>query len=111
MIYENLRPIGKDELLKAMPAGGERAAVALVRMALFEEDQPWAEQQCLAALASTDAQVRLAAVTCSGHLARLHRSIDLKIVAALEALRVDGLVRGMVDDALEDVRIFTAEQA
>ena len=109
MIYENLSPITPDEFTAATRLGGEQAASALLRVALYEPDQAWAEEQCLAALSSPQPQLRLAAVTSAGHLVRRFRSLRPEIAAAVSALRDDALVRGMANDALEDIRIFTAE--
>lgn len=109
MIYDNLSPIDREEFIRDYASGGEAAARALLRVALFESDQNWAEDQCLAALASADAQLRLAAVTSAGHLVRRFCTLRPAIVSALRRLREDGLLRGLVDDALEDVRIFAGQ--
>jgi hypothetical protein len=108
MIYDNLSPITREEFAAAMGQGGEAAARALVQVSLFENDQAWAEEQCLAALASTTPEVRLAAVTSAGHLVRRFGSLQPEIVSRLHDLRHDGLVGGMAEDALEDLRVFGA---
>lgn len=106
MIYDNLGPITRGDFVAATRQGGDAAARGLLQVALFESDQAWAEDQCLTALASTDPKVLLAAVTSAGHLVRRHGGLRPEIVNRLRELRQDGLVGGMAEDALEDLRVF-----
>jgi len=70
-----------------------------------------AQQKCLAFLGHSDAGIRATAVTCLGHLARIHHRLDLPaVVPALNALRGDADVSGRIDDALGDIRMFMPDE-
>jgi hypothetical protein len=109
MKYEVLRSISREELEDALSAGSAAVARrALLRMALHEPDRKWAAQKCLAALRDQRVDVRAAAITSLGHLARIHRCSDLEqVMPALQALKADPELGGIAEDALEDILIFT----
>ena len=47
------------------------------------------------------------AVTSLGHIARIHRQLDLdKVLPVLEKLRSDPEIGGRVEDALDDIRKY-----
>jgi hypothetical protein len=51
--------------------------------------------------------VRWYAAICLGHLARIHRQLDLEVVLQrLTELQTDPLVKAGADDALDDIRFF-----
>jgi hypothetical protein len=51
--------------------------------------------------------VRWVAAICFGHLARIHRQLDLELVLQrLVEMRSDPLVSTAADDALEDIKFF-----
>ncbi len=63
--------------------------------------------KCLEMTHHYDVEVRGTAVTCLGHLARLHRDLDLPLVLpTLQALRSDPGMGGRAEDALDDIRTF-----
>jgi hypothetical protein len=85
-----------------------KIADAIVRVSLHDPDREWVERQCLRFLRHEDADVRGAAATCLGHVARIHRTVGEAVVPALEALRSDAAVGARAGDALDDIRHFTA---
>ena len=107
--YEELLAISRDQFEITL-AGDEpsEAAHALLRMALNESDQPWAEEKLLSALHDRREEVQAAAITSIGHLARIHRSLkNPVIVRELTKLREDPKLGSLAEDALEDILIFT----
>ena len=110
MKYEELSPITREELERAMANGSsEDAAVALLRMALHESDWLWAEGKCLAALHDERIAIQAAAVTGLGHVSRLHRKMTKEIVLPeLEKLKDDPELGGVAEDALNDILIFAS---
>ncbi|HBY64199.1 MAG TPA: hypothetical protein DEH78_30625 [Solibacterales bacterium] len=109
MIYENVTPISRGEaeaLLRG--ASATESATTLIRVALHEPDRAWAERLFLKALDDGRSEVRAAAVTGLGHLARIHCEIDSAALDALRALRDDPLLGGLAEDALDDVSTFVA---
>src|SRR5215471_8721432 len=101
-------PITRDEAEAALRTGDADAICdVLVRIAYHEADAEWTQQQCLAFVRHSDAGIRATAVTCLGHLARIHHRLDLPaVVPTLDALRSDDDLSGRVDDALSDIRMF-----
>jgi len=113
MIYENLPRIKPDELDEALAKGTpEEAARALLRMAMSETDWRWAEGKCLLALSDWRDEVKAAAITSLGHLARIHHTLSLEIVVPqLQKMKGDPKLGGIVEDALEDILMFTSSPA
>jgi hypothetical protein len=107
MEYDDPKPIQREAAEIAMTRGREEeAAEALIRVALHDSDGPWAESFCLRGLRDQRDDVRRAAITGLGHIARLHHSIGNNTVRALEELRSDPVVGGTAEDSLSDISIF-----
>jgi len=112
MKYEELQPISHVELREALlgPKPSD-AARAILRMTLHEPDLRWAERKCLDALHDGRLEVRAAAITGLGHLARIHHAlIDPAIVEELKKLRKDPMLGGIAEDTLEDITTFASSQ-
>lgn len=55
--------------------------------------------------------LRLNAATCLGHLARIHKNLDLGLVLPkLLPLKGDAAIGPLVEDALQDIRFFLRVQ-
>jgi len=107
VIHEDLPPITKDEYRRLFEsASPEHAGEALLRLAWHERDTFWAEQQCVAALEDERLEVRRAAATSLGHLARRQRTLNPATVSRLRALKDDPEIGGRVEDALDDLAVF-----
>jgi hypothetical protein len=104
--YQEPQPITREEAEAAFASGQpERIAHALVAVALHESDWRWVQERCLVFARDDVATVRQVAVTCLGHVARIHRRLDLeRVLPALDELSRDPEVQ--VGDALDDVRMF-----
>jgi hypothetical protein len=107
--YEEVPSISHEELERALsesaPAGD--AAVALYRMALNDPDWVWAEEKCIASIHDSRYPVQAAAVTCLGHLARIHGKTTKEIVLPeLERLKNHPKLKGIAEDALTDISLF-----
>ena len=110
MKYERIEPIDKTRAKKLL-ANGDRDAVyrTLVSVAMFESDRRWAQAQCLRFAKHKDSFVRGVAVTCLGHLARIHWAIDEDdVVPVVRELLHDSdpETRGKAQDALSDFSTF-----
>jgi|SRR5215475_13429389 len=108
MHYEDVLPIDRDELRRALKSNSEgRAAKAVIAVALHDPDWKWAEKQCLNALKDPRSDVRAAGVTGLGHIARIHGRITASvIIPKLEALKADKSLGGVAEDAIEDILFF-----
>ena len=99
--------------LKALIESGNESAIieALLSAAYYDPDWRWVQGVCLRFLHHTDVGARSNAATCLGHIARIHKNLDLDLVLPkLLALRGDPAIRPRVDDALEDIRFFMRVQ-
>lgn len=80
---------------------------ALLSAAYYDSDWRWVQSQCLTLLSHQDSGVRSLAATCLGHVARIHRQLDLDVVLLrLAELKDDPSIGGFVQDALDDIKFF-----
>jgi hypothetical protein len=80
---------------------------ALIRLALHEPDWRYVRGHCLRLLEHADPCARQSALICLGHLARLHRPLELKqLVPLVRRHRLDPSVAGWAQDTLDDFKIF-----
>jgi hypothetical protein len=94
------------ELLLRSPEKIDRLD-ALLSAAYYDPDWRWVQNLCLDFLAHADNAERRLAATCLGHLARIHKQLDIELVlSSLAPLKNDPLVGTSVQDALDDIRFF-----
>jgi|SRR6516165_1303574 hypothetical protein len=106
--YEEPLPINRAEA-DVILAGSDEARICetLIRLAYHDPDWRWVQDLCLRFLQYPDRSVRGCAVTCLGHLARIHGTIDAaKVLPALRTLQTDIALAGRVDDAISDIEMF-----
>jgi hypothetical protein len=54
-----------------------------------------------------NSEVARLAVTCLGHVARIHRTLDLdRVLPVLETLRKDPEIAASMGDALDDIEMY-----
>ncbi|MER7417829.1 hypothetical protein ABT346_13770 [Micromonospora peucetia] len=98
----------RSSLLQMIYGDDVREATdALLTLSLDEPDRELIEDLLLRLLdAPVDRQVRELAVTCIGHVARLHRAISQEVIARLHELVDDPELRLRVPNSLSDIRVF-----
>jgi len=85
----------------------ELATRALLALAYDDSDRRRVEVVLLDCLSrDADFQIQALAVTCMGHLGRIHRAISVDVVHRLEGLLEDSALGGRAEDALDDIRAF-----
>ena len=111
MKYESVLPIAKEQAEKAFHGrDAEEIVHALLSVTHHDADWEWVQDHCLGFLDSPLSNVRTTAIICLGHLARIHKELDRpKVLAALNPLRADPECRAHVEDAIEDIEMFTDE--
>lgn len=110
MEYEELDPISRELASEELACGDEvRVSRALVRLALFDTDRLWLEELLTQFLGDPRPQVRGVAATCVGHVARIHRRINLEVLKKLQGLLDDQEMGGRVGDALDDIKMFVKD--
>ncbi|MCF6475921.1 hypothetical protein FAF44_47425 [Nonomuraea sp. MG754425] len=112
MRYVEPQPTGRQRLRAAVAAGdADGISAALISAAFHEEDGEWVQDWALELLAHPSPDVRRAAALSLGHVARIHRRIDHHLVLPrLQALLDDPEVGGTAENALDDIRMFTAQE-
>lgn len=106
LTYQEPHPISREEANAAFASHDpERIAHALVNVAFHDADWRWVQEKCLGFAQADVAAVRQIAVTCLGHVARVHRCLDLdRVLPTLDELSRDSEVQ--VGDALDDIQMF-----
>ena len=108
MKYEEPAPMSREDAARALHSlNSEEACTALLSIALHDPDWRWAQEQCLRSLQHSPEQVRALAVTCLGHVARIHGHLDMeRVLPMLAELRTNPALAGRVEDALDDIEMF-----
>ena len=84
---------------------------ALLVLALNDADWRWVQGQCLELFDHADEATRGLAVTCLGHIARIHGHLDHDIVIPrLKLAARDSRIAGRVDDALDDIAMYAPDR-
>ena len=107
-IYEDPAELADAEIREDLASGDPgRIIRALFSVALYGDDPQGGLTHVLAFVDHADVGVRRTASTCIGHLARIHRTLDLeRAIPALRLLLADPETEGYADDALGDISIF-----
>jgi hypothetical protein len=109
MLYQSVQPISRSEAERIFAGNDEHEICnALVGVAFYDSDWKWVQDQCLRFLDTPDIAIgiRSLAATCLGHLARIHKTIDLnKVIPVLESLLNEPNM-GTAGDALDDIEMF-----
>jgi hypothetical protein len=108
MTYEELRPVPRVKAESMITSENPDVVCrGIISAALFDDDWRWVQDWCLRLAGDNRAQVKGCAITSLGHLARVHRVIDLDLVIpVLEQLVADPEVGGRAEDALGDIHMF-----
>ncbi|MGC3998322.1 MAG: hypothetical protein QM767_12950 [Anaeromyxobacter sp.] len=111
MRFAQPQPVSKEAAEARLSSGStESVAETLVALAFHEPDRAWVQDKCLRFAKDEDWRIRAVAATCLGHLARIHRALDLAVVwPVLLKLQEDADVRPYANDALDDVRMFVGQ--
>jgi hypothetical protein len=108
MRYQNVPPISRNEARAAFRSGSEAAIrAALLSITYHDEDWRWIQEQLLRFARHRNSSIRSLAGLCFGHVARIHRALDLDaVLPVLSELARDPETRGHAEDALADIAIF-----
>jgi hypothetical protein len=107
--YKEISPIDKSEAIRAFSSKEkEKIVYALVSISLYELDWKWAQDWCLFYLSNAeDYDISGLAATCLGHIARVNRNLEKgKVISELRKKLNDENIKGMVEDALDDIEMF-----
>jgi hypothetical protein len=98
----------RAEMLDALSSGDvSKSTRALLSLTYNDPDRLWVEGLLLEQLREgNDPQLRSLAITCMGHLGRIHGSVSARLVKCLEGLLGDSRLGGIAEDAIGDIRHF-----
>jgi hypothetical protein len=108
MLYREVQERDRQEieLLLRSPEKMDRLD-ALLSAPYCDPDWRWVQNRCLDFLSHADHEERGLAATCLGHLARIHKQLDIELVlASLAQHKDDPFVGSSVQDALDDIGFF-----
>jgi hypothetical protein len=108
MQYQETLPISYEEAKESLKSDDPiRVNDALVRLTYHDSDWRRVQDQCLQLVSHSDPVVKGLAVSCLGHLARIHKTIDtVKVLPLLSSLLDDPDVGGRAEDAIDDIEMF-----
>jgi hypothetical protein len=112
MHYDNTNPISQDEARRARDEGSDdELCDALISVVLNANNREWVEEFCVSCACHPSANVRGLVATCIGHIARIHRQLDIpRITLILRMLSQDPGITGRVQDAIDDIWTFMRER-
>lgn len=107
-IYREILPISRKHAAIALSGGSsENIASTLISLSYHDPNWRWVQELCIRYLNGDNKNLQAVAATCLGHLARIHREIDLEsIIPLLNALENDSDIGGVIHDALVDINWY-----
>jgi len=111
LVYESSEPISKDQAKAAFESSETEVIItSLVAASFHLDDWRWVQDKCLTFLASSDNQLRKAAIVCLGTIARMHGELDLKkVIPILKGLEKDPLIGGEISFTLDEIACSVGE--
>jgi HEAT repeat protein len=106
--YQDVGSITREQAEQALRSGSPEARTeALLSLAYHDRDWEWVQERCIQSAHDEDPGVRGMAALCFGHLARIHRQLNLdRVLPVLHGLQKDPEVAWRVNDALDDIEVF-----
>ena len=92
------------EVDNAFARNEKHVGIAVVGLALNNEDLDAVAPRVVRAIESDDVETRRLGFTAAGHAARLFETLDPRIEQALRRFRNDGIAATALDDVLQYVR-------
>jgi len=97
----------EQELSLLQSDKNEISTRALLAITFNDTDWQWAQDLCLDLINHTNNNISYLAVTCLGHIARIHGKIDKeKVFDAFQLKMSDKEIVGRIEDAISDINMF-----
>ena len=106
--YEQPGRASRGDLDAALESGDDAlSAQALVGLVFHDDGWRWCQNKCLELLGHQSFRLRGIAITCLGHIARIHGQLDVALVQSeLQRMRDEPGLRGAIEEAESDISIF-----
>jgi hypothetical protein len=101
-----------DEIEKKLKSKDSTVVInTLLEITFHNQNWEWIQDLCIELLENKDSDVRGLAVTCIGHIARIHGVIDKeKVLKAFESRKDDDTINGRIEDAIDDINVFVTDK-
>lgn len=108
MKFEQIKPISKVNAELVFKSGVDNDIVeVLIRLAYHHNDWRWVQSKCLHYVENDNDSLKQTAILCLGHLARIHKQLDIEIVMPIvDRLKSQSNLQGRIEDFLDDVSIY-----
>ncbi|WP_350616358.1 hypothetical protein [Pseudomonas sp. HY7a-MNA-CIBAN-0227] len=96
----------KEELeIMLLSNDGDVVIDALLYLCFSINDPKWVQAKCIEAIQGTgNDDIKGLAITCIGHVARIHSEVDRSLVVPVLSDRLtDNILSGRAQDALDDI--------
>jgi hypothetical protein len=100
--------LSKERILELLKSDDVSIVTDALLYATFNFDSwIWLQDECLKLLNNKNVDIKGLAVTCIGHIARIHSSLDKeKVLPILCKKLFDEDISGRVQDTLDDINMF-----
>ena len=105
--------LSAEELERLLGSEDEQEVIEALMYSVFNIDDPeWVQEKCRNLICSENSlNVRGLAVTCLGHVARMHKKINRSLTAPLlMELAKNQDLSGRASDALDDIEQFVKNE-
>jgi hypothetical protein len=83
----------------------------LLEITFHNQNWEWVQDLCIELLENKNPDIKGLAVTCIGHIARIHGTIDKeKVLKAFESRKNDHTINGRIEDAIDDINMFVTDK-
>lgn len=98
----------RERELSLLQSGNDEISTrALLAITFNDNDWKWVQDLCLDLINHPNNTISFLAVTCLGHLARIHKQIEKdKVVNVLQSKTKDKELTGRIEDAINDIEMF-----
>jgi hypothetical protein len=105
---ENNQQMKEQAAVKLTSVNPSVVTEALLDITFNISDWEWVQNQCLRLISNPNEDIRGLALTCLGHIARIHAAIDKsKVFPVLrQIVSQDAAVAGRAEDALDDIEML-----
>ena len=106
--FEAIEKLGRSRALRLLGGSDQPArSRAIISLALHDKDWRWVQNLCLSLLDDPNPDIRASALLGLGHVARLHRRLDLeRVLPRVRASSGDSRLAPRVLELLEDIEIY-----
>lgn len=108
MKYAEIPQLTHEQIVRDLLSSDiEISSVALLSASLYGQDRNWIQEKCLTFLDHPDPTMKATAIRCLGHLARIHKKLDIeKVLPAIFRFKDDSYLSGVVEDTLDDIKVY-----